>query len=137
MNEHDEKIVGEEVTEIKEEQKLESAEEAASTTDVNANAEQTTEQNAAPIPVTENPPEPVTEEKEYWSFSEQVKADKEARKKKSRRGALVYAIIMTCLFVVCFALLAVLLITGFGTGKNVKVEVPWMAHLSQILLTAL
>ena len=124
MNEHDEKIVGEEVTEIKEEQKLESAEEAASTTDVNANAEQTTEQNAAPIPVTENPPEPVAEEKEYWSFSEQVKADKEARKKKSRRGALVYAIIMTCLFVVCFALLAVLLITGFGTGKNVAVEVP-------------
>ena len=31
---------------------------------------------------------------------------------------------MTCLFVVCFALLAVLLITGFGTGKNVAVEVP-------------
>jgi S1-C subfamily serine protease len=108
MNEHDEKIIGEEVPEAKEDPKIEPAEEASPET----NTAPTEEQNAEPAPeITPAPPAAV---KEYWSFSEQVKADKAAQKKKGRRGALVYAIIMTCLFAVCFALLAVLLITGFG-----------------------
>ena len=115
MNEHDEKIIGDEVTEPKEEATVESSGEALPET----NSEQNTE--SAPAP--EITPAPLTEVKEYWSFSEQVKADKAVQKKKGRRGALAYAIIMTCLFAVCFALLAVLLITGFGTDKNV-VQVP-------------
>ncbi len=115
MNEHDEKIIGEEVTEAKEEPKSEPAEETAPETN--------TEQNTEPASAPEVPAAPTAEVKEYWSFSEQVKADKAAQKKKGRRGALVYAIIMTGLFAVCFALLAVLLITGFGNDKNV-VEVP-------------
>ena len=115
MNEHDEKIIAEEVTEPKEEATVESSGEALSETN--------SEQNTESAPATEITPAPLTEVKEYWSFSEQVKADKAARKKKGRRGALAYAIIMTCLFAVCFALLAVLLITGFGTDKNV-VQVP-------------
>lgn len=125
MNEHDEKIVGEEVTEVKEEPKAEHTEETAPETNAIANTEANNEQNAEPAPEAQPaPPAPAPEAKPYWSFSEQVKADKEARKKKGRRGALVYAIIMTCLFAVCFALLAVLLITGFGNGKNTAVEVP-------------
>lgn len=111
MNEHDEKNIGEEVTEVKEEPKAESPEETIPETN--------SEQNTESAPATEITPAPPAEVKEYWSFSEQVKADKAAQKKKGRRGALVYAIIMTCLFAVCFALLAVLLITGFGTDKNV------------------
>jgi len=121
MNEHDEKIIGEEVTEQKEESTSESSGETLPET----NTEQKIEPVTEPEPTAEvsTPPAPVADVKEYWSFSEQVKADKAAQKKKGRRGALAYAIIMTCLFVVCFALLAVLLITGFGTDKNV-VEVP-------------
>ncbi len=121
MNEHDEKIIGEEVTEQKEEPTSESSGETLPET----NTEQKIEPVTEPEPTAEvsAPPAPVADVKEYWSFSEQVKADKAAQKKKGRRGALAYAIIMTCLFVVCFALLAVLLITGFGTDKNV-VEVP-------------
>ena len=115
MNEHDEKIIGEEVTEPKEEATVESSGEALTETN--------SEQNTESAPATEITPAPLTEVKEYWSFSEQVKADKAVQKKKGRRGALAYAIIMTCLFAVCFALLAVLLITGFGTDKNV-VQVP-------------
>ena len=115
MNEHDEKIIGEEVTEPKEEATVESSGEALSETN--------SEQNTESAPATEITPAPLTEVKEYWSFSEQVKADKAVQKKKGRRGALAYAIIMTCLFAVCFSLLAVLLITGFGTDKNV-VQVP-------------
>ena len=49
-----------------------------------------------------------------WSFEEQLKADREAEKKKSRKGTLIYAVIMTCLFAVCFGTLAVLIVTGFG-----------------------
>ena len=121
MNEHDEKIIGEEVTEQKEEPTSESSGETLPET----NTEQKIEPVTEPEPTAEVSalPAPVADVKEYWSFSEQVKADKAAQKKKGRRGALAYAIIMTCLFVVCFALLAVLLITGFGTDKNV-VEVP-------------
>lgn len=115
MNEHDEKIIGDEVTEPKEEATVESSGEALPETN--------SEQNTESAPATEITPAPLTEVKEYWSFSEQVKADKAAQKKKGRRGALAYAIIMTCLFAVCFALLAVLLITGFGTDKKV-VQVP-------------
>ncbi len=127
MNEHDEKIIGEEVTEAKEEPKTEPAEETVPKTD--------TEQNTDPAPATEAPvaePAPAPAVKEYWSFSEQVKADKAAQKKKGRRGALVYAIIMTCLFAVCFSLLAVLLITGFGNkGETIVVggDTPALADL--------
>ncbi len=128
MNEHDEKIIGEEVTEAKEEQKTEPTEETTPETNTEPNTEpnpeQNAEQNSEPAPeVSPAPPAPTPEVKEYWSFSEQVKADKALQKKKGRRGALAYAIIMTCLFAVCFALLAVLLITGFGSDKNV-VQVP-------------
>lgn len=122
MNEHDEKIIGEEVTEPKEEATAEPSSEVLPETNTEQNTEEKTDPTATPEPAS-NAPAPVEEVKEYWSFSEQVKADKAAQKKKGRRGALAYAIIMTCLFAVCFALLAALLITGFGKDKNV-VEVP-------------
>lgn len=66
--------------------------------------------------ITEAPAEP--EEKPIWSFAAQATADKAEAKKSGRKGALVYAIVMTCLFAVCFAMLAALLITGFGTDEN-------------------
>lgn len=65
------------------------------------------------------------EEKPLWSFAIQAEEDRNKAKKKGAKGALIYAIIMTALFVVCFALLAVMLITGYGseptdegTGNN-------------------
>lgn len=52
------------------------------------------------------------EEKSLWNFAIQAEEDRKKAKKRGATGALVYAIIMTCLFAVCFAVLAVLLITG-------------------------
>ena len=67
--------------------------------------------------------EPVFDEepKTVWSFSEQAKKDREASRKKGTQGALIYAIVMTGLFAVCFAILAVLLITGFCGKQPVAV----------------
>lgn len=59
------------------------------------------------------PEEPETE-RPIWSFAAQVAADKAKAHKRGVRGALIYAIIVTCLFAVCFAILALLLITGYG-----------------------
>ena len=50
------------------------------------------------------PEEPETE-RPIWSFAAQVAADKAKAHKRGVRGALVYAIIVTCLFAVCFAIL--------------------------------
>lgn len=63
------------------------------------------------------------EPKTVWSFSEQAKKDREAARKAGRKGALIYAIVMTGLFAVCFAVLAVLLITGFGSDADRTVVV--------------
>lgn len=63
------------------------------------------------------------EPKTVWSFSEQAKKDREAARKAGRKGALIYAIVMTGLFAVCFAVLAVLLITGFGSDADSTVVV--------------
>lgn len=83
-------------------------------------SESGTEEAAEPSEMTEAadqaPAEPT--EKPIWSFAAQAAADKAAAKKSGRRGALAYAIVMTCLFAVCFAILAVLLVTGFGNGDN-------------------
>ncbi|MGM9643371.1 MAG: trypsin-like peptidase domain-containing protein [Eubacteriales bacterium] len=62
--------------------------------------------------------EPAHVEKPLWSFSAQAAADREAAKRSGRRGALVYAVIMTALFAVCFSMLIALLVTGFGSEGN-------------------
>jgi len=59
-------------------------------------------------------PEEPDAERPIWSFAAQVAADKAKAQKRGVRGALVYAIIVTCLFAVCFAILAFLLVSGFG-----------------------
>lgn len=85
-----------------------------------ASAEEVSPENAVTeeIPVTEEvpiaTPTPV-EEKPLWNFAIQAEEDRKKAKKKGAVGALVYAIVMTCLFLVCFALLAVMLITGYGS----------------------
>ena len=79
----------------------------------------------APV-VSEEPdlgPLPNDEPKMVWSFSEQVNRDRAAARAAGKKGALVYAIVMTGLFAVCFAILAVLLITGFGSSSNQTVVV--------------
>jgi len=57
-----------------------------------------------------------TEGAYHWSFESQVSFDKIERKKSGRKGALVYAIIVTSLFAVCFAILAALLLFGYTNG---------------------
>lgn len=81
--------------------------------------QETTEENKTPAEVEPETPveapaavEEIPEEKPIWSYAAQIEADKKAAKRRGARGALVYAIIMTCLFAVCFAILAVLLVTG-------------------------
>ncbi len=102
MDELNEKVMGE----MPEEENKEISEEMAQTTEAVA--------EEAPAQEEAKPEESATEEKPIWSFAVQNAADKEEAKKKGRRGALVYAIVMTCLFGVCFAILGALLITGFG-----------------------
>ena len=61
------------------------------------------------------------EEKPLWNFAIQAEEDRKKAKKKGAVGALVYAIIMTALFLVCFAALAVMLFTGYGSdGDDTK-----------------
>lgn len=88
--------------------------------------EETSEEPAKPeeIPAEEILPEAApapVEEKPLWNFAIQAEEDRKKAKKKGAVGALVYAIVMTCLFLVCFAILAVMLITGYGSedeGSN-------------------
>jgi len=83
-----------------------------------------TEENLTPvevepeIPVEAPAPTEQPEERPIWSFAAQVEADRAAAKKRGMRGALVYAIIMTCLFAVCFAILAVLLLAETDKHKQ-------------------
>ena len=101
--------------------------------------EETKEVICEEITITEDPPaaeeipaevtpSPV-EEKPLWNFAIQAEADRKKAKKKGAVGALVYAIIMTALFLVCFAVLAVMLFTGYGSkdedngGNNQQVVV--------------
>ena len=58
-----------------------------------------------------------------WSFSEQARKDREEAKEAGKKGAFIYACVMTGLFFVCFAVLAVLLFTGFGSGTRNKTVV--------------
>ncbi len=83
-------------------------------------AEPAPEAEAAPAEVSEPAPEmPVQAlEAPLWSFSLQAKKDREEARRKGRSGALVYAVIMTCLFAVCFSILAILLVTGFGSDGD-------------------
>ncbi len=97
------------------EEKKETSSESQEITETQDNSEETeaAEENS----VTEDIPAPeaideIPEEKPIWSYAAQIEADKKAAKRRGMRGALVYAIIMTCLFTVCFAILAVLLIMG-------------------------
>ncbi len=53
-----------------------------------------------------------------WSFEEQLATDLKAEKKKRRNGTLIYAIIVTVLFAVCFVILGVLLITGYSPSTG-------------------
>lgn len=116
----------EEVSETTEDPAESGASEDADTLSESEEASESTESEAT----AQAPAEP--EEKPIWSFAAQAAADKAAAKKSGRRGALVYAIVMTCLFAVCFAILAVLLVTGFGTsnrGDTVVVDNSSLADL--------
>ncbi len=63
-------------------------------------------------------PEEAPVDRPIWSFAAQVAADREEARKRGMRGALVYAIVMTCLFAVCFAILTLLLLTGYGKDEK-------------------
>ncbi len=76
---------------------------------------------------------PTEQPKTVWSFSEQAKRDREAARKTGQKGAFIYAIVMTGLFAVCFAVLAVLLITGFGSDSNKTVVVGPDASIADLV----
>lgn len=59
-----------------------------------------------------------TEEKVLWNFEIQTEKERKREKKRGAFGALIYAITMTALFAVCFAILAVFLITGYGKDEG-------------------
>lgn len=57
-----------------------------------------------------------------WSYAEQDSANAEAAKKKQKNGVRVYAAVMTAAFVICFALLAaVLIIDDFANITETKI----------------
>ncbi len=78
-------------------------------------------------------PLPEEEPKTVWSFSEQAKKDREAARRSGKKGALIYAIVMTGLFAICFAVLAVLLITGFGSENNKTIVVGPDASIADLV----
>ena len=54
--------------------------------------------------------EAVTQDYRYrWSYGEQSAFDQSQKRKKKRRGALVYAVVITAVFAVCIGLLVGLL----------------------------
>ncbi len=127
MDELNEKVLGTEPTEENNENRAEPevSDDAATAPESEqiSEAPETApaDQTAENTEITETPEQKPaqTEEKPIWSFSAQAKADREAAKRSGRKGAFVYAIVMTCLFAVCFAILAVLLITGFGNNDDI------------------
>ena len=70
-----------------------------------------------PLPLQESqnqlPPSAVTYR---WEYERQAEADDKLNRKKRRRGALTYAIVMTACFAVCFAILIATLLAGWGDG---------------------
>lgn len=76
---------------------------------------------------------PTEQPKTVWSFAEQAKKDREDARKTGQKGAFIYAIVMTGLFAICFVLLAVLLITGFGSNSNKNVVVGPDASIADLV----
>ncbi len=95
----------------------ENTEETASE-DVAETAELIFDDTAVLEETTPVPEEEAPIDRPIWSFAAQAAADREETRKRGMRGALVYAIVMTCLFAVCFAMLAVLLVTGYGKNED-------------------
>lgn len=64
--------------------------------------------------------EAVTEDYRYrWSYGDQTAFEQTQKRKKKRRGALVYAVVITAVFAVCIGLLVGLLaFYGAGFGKR-------------------
>lgn len=76
---------------------------------------------------------PTEQPKTVWSFAEQAKKDREDARKTGQKGAFIYAIVMTGLFAICFVVLAVLLITGFGSNSNQTVVVGPDASIADLV----
>ncbi|MBQ8207489.1 MAG: trypsin-like peptidase domain-containing protein [Clostridia bacterium] len=70
-------------------------------------------------------PEEKTKEETYafrWNYTEQDNANSEAARKKRKNGMKIYAIVMTAAFLICFALLAaVLIIDDFANITETKI----------------
>lgn len=52
-----------------------------------------------------------------WNYSDQVAFDRTAEEKKKKSGVLVYTLILTAVFLVCFSILACLLIWNQSIGR--------------------
>ena len=70
----------------------------------------------AVLPAASPDPAPAGEAAYHWNFSVQAAADQAEKKKEGRKGALVYAAIVTGLFLICFSILAGVLIYGSVHG---------------------
>lgn len=131
MDELNEKIIPEEndinSTPASEQDMPQELDPASVVTNENAESDELSDPIATEAPAVSEVPDiglfAEKEPKTVWSFSEQAKKDREAARKAGRKGALIYAIVMTGLFAVCFAVLAVLLITGFGSDADRTVVV--------------
>lgn len=60
--------------------------------------------------------------KYVWTYESQLNAEKDRKKKDGKRGALIYAIIVTSVFAVCFAILAAVLAFGYISGFTTRTE---------------
>lgn len=50
----------------------------------------------------------------FWTYRDQAESDRIKKRKEGTKGAVVYGMIMTVLFLICFGILLTLLVTGFG-----------------------
>lgn len=82
------------------------------------------EEPAPPVATEVSPTSVPKTEGVKWNYARQLEDDRKRARKRGRRGALIYAIIMTLLFAVCFTVLTVLLIIGGTEGPAPEAQYP-------------
>ncbi len=70
-----------------------------------------------------------------WSFASEAARAEKTRRSTARRGAVVYAAVMTSAFLICFALLIVVAVTA-PTARSLRRKALWWSNVTFTFTTA-